>query len=93
MSHLYINFRKKFSEKLLKEVIWKVAKSTYPQGWEREINAIRVVSEEAYIHMMKSLPMFWSKSQFSTHRKCDSVFKNMSEAFNIMILDSRANIK
>jgi hypothetical protein len=31
--HLYSNFRKKFRCKLLKEMMWKAAKTSYPQAW------------------------------------------------------------
>ncbi|XP_058779988.1 uncharacterized protein LOC131653730 [Vicia villosa] len=33
--HLYNNFRKRYPGKKLKEIIWKAAKSTYYQAWEK----------------------------------------------------------
>lgn len=44
VSHLYNNFRKKYPGKLLKEIIWKDAKSTYLQAWERQMKALKVVN-------------------------------------------------
>lgn len=59
--HFYNNFRKRYPGKMLKEIIWKAAKSTYSQVWEREIRGIRLTSENAYLHMMKTLPRYWVK--------------------------------
>lgn len=68
--HLYNNFRRKFFGKLLKETIWKIAISTYPQAWRREMEVMRVVNEEVFLYMMKTPLRFWSKLQFRTHAKC-----------------------
>ncbi|XP_058749010.1 uncharacterized protein LOC131621966 [Vicia villosa] len=87
--HLYNNFRKRFPGKMLKEVIWKEAKSTYAQAWEREMKRMRLANAEAYLHMMKTPPKFWSRSYFRTTNKCDDVLNNMSESFNSVILDSK----
>ncbi|CAK8576663.1 unnamed protein product [Lathyrus sativus] len=51
---------------------------------------MRGVNEEAFKHMMKTPPRFWSKSQFKTTSKCDSVLNNMSEVFNNVIIEARA---
>lgn len=40
--------------------------------------------------MMKTPPKFWRKLEFMTHIKYDYVLNNMSEVFNIVILESRA---
>ncbi|XP_058759791.1 uncharacterized protein LOC131633092 [Vicia villosa] len=87
--HLYNNFRKKYPGKMLKDAIWKAARSTYVQAWEREMRFMRLISDEAYLHMMKTSPIFWSKSHFKVTNKCDTLLNNMSEAFNSVILDSR----
>ncbi|XP_058747066.1 uncharacterized protein LOC131620058 [Vicia villosa] len=87
--HLYNNFRKRFPGKLLKEVIWKAAKSTYAQAWETEMKRMRLANQEAYLHMMNTPPRFCSRSYFRTTNKCDVVLNNMSESFNNVILDSR----
>lgn len=48
-----------------------------------------MVNEEAFKHMLKTPPRFWSKPYFWSHNKCDSVLNNMLEAFNSVILESR----
>ncbi|XP_058733971.1 uncharacterized protein LOC131605655 [Vicia villosa] len=87
--HLYNNFRKKYPGKMLKDAIWKAARSTYVQAWEREMRSMRLISDEAYLHMMKTSPRFWSKSHFMVTNKCDTLLNNMFEAFNSVILESR----
>ncbi|XP_058758429.1 uncharacterized protein LOC131631679 [Vicia villosa] len=88
--HLYNNFRKKFPGKMLKDAIWKAAKTTYVQAWEREMRAMRLINGEAYLHMLKTSPRFWSKSHFKVTNKCDTLLNNMSESFNSVILESRS---
>lgn len=88
--HLYNNFRKIFLGKKLKDIIWEVSKSTYSQSWEGKMREMRDVNEEAFKHMTKTPPRFWSKSQFKTTSKCDSMLNNMYEAFNSVIIEARA---
>ncbi|CAK8531321.1 unnamed protein product [Lathyrus sativus] len=42
--HLYRNFTKRFPGKHLKELIWREAKETYPQAWERERKEMRKIN-------------------------------------------------
>lgn len=46
--HIYKNFRKRFLGKMLKKIIWKTAKSTYSQAWEREMKGMKDVNVDAY---------------------------------------------
>ncbi|XP_058733836.1 uncharacterized protein LOC131605506 [Vicia villosa] len=87
--HLYSNFRKKFPGKQLKEIMWRAAKATYPQAWEREMREMRKVNEEAYKHLLNVPPRFWSKSMFKYNTKSDVLVNNMSETFNSVILGAR----
>jgi len=87
--HLYNNFRKKYPGKKLKELMWKAAKATYFQAWEREMKEIRKVSEEAYKYLLKIPQKHWSKSRFSFNSKCDVLVNNMSETFNSVIIGPR----
>ncbi|XP_058768549.1 uncharacterized protein LOC131642290 [Vicia villosa] len=88
--HLYNNFRKRYPGKMLKEIIWRAAKATYAQAWEREMKRMRLINEEAYLHMMKTPPRFWSRSYFRGTNKCNVVVNNLSESFNSVILEARS---
>ncbi|KAI9107089.1 hypothetical protein K1719_022617 [Acacia pycnantha] len=87
--YLYNNFRKQFPRTNLKEKMWKEAKATYPQAWERAMKDIQKINDDAYKYLIKIPPRFWSKSQFSFEPKCDVLVNNVSEAFNSVILDAR----
>jgi len=58
MHHLYANFRKKFGGKKLKNLMSRVAVSTYPQAWEREMRNIKEVNLEAYKYLIAIPPRF-----------------------------------
>ena len=87
--HLYSNFRKQYPGKQLKDLMWKAAKSSYPQAWERTMQELRVVSEGAFKWLWKIPPRYWSKSQFTANSKCDILVNNMSETFNSVIVGPR----
>ncbi|XP_058776275.1 uncharacterized protein LOC131650589 [Vicia villosa] len=67
--HLYINFRKRFPGKQLKELMWKAAKATYPQAWEREMKEMRKVNEEAFKHLLK-IPLDTGVIRKENYQKC-----------------------
>ncbi|CAK8573255.1 unnamed protein product [Lathyrus sativus] len=87
--HLYSNFRKRFPGKHLKELMWRAAKSTYPQAWEREMKEMRKVNEEEFKHLWKTPPRYWSKSMFKYNTKSDVLVNNMSETFSSVIIRPR----
>lgn len=87
--HLYNNFRKRFSGKQLKEMMWRAAKETYHQARERKMKEMGKVNEEAYKYLLKIPPTFWSKSRFNYNNKCDLLINNMSEIFNSVIFGPR----
>ena len=63
--------------------MWKAAKATYPQAWERVMRDIKKENEDAFKYLIKIPPRFWSKSRFSFDPKCDVLVNNMNEAFNL----------
>jgi hypothetical protein len=87
--HLYSNFRKKYPGKKLKELMWRAAKATYTTAFDREMNEIKKISEEAYNHLMQTPVKHWSKSKFSNGPLCDTLVNNMTEAFNSVIVVPR----
>jgi len=52
MRHLYANFRKKFSGKNLKALMWEAAHSTYPQQWEKVMKRMKEVNNDAFKHLL-----------------------------------------
>ncbi|RYQ90916.1 hypothetical protein Ahy_B09g096851 isoform A [Arachis hypogaea] len=58
--HLYSNFRKRFPGVQLM-MMWKAAKATYVQDWERRMKEIQQVDQGAYNHLMEIPAKYWSK--------------------------------
>ena len=46
--HLYNNLRKNHLILLIRELFWKVARSTYQKKHERAMNELKEVDEDAY---------------------------------------------
>lgn len=51
---------------------------------------MKSVNEEAFKHLWKIPPRFWSKSRFRTSPGCDTLVNNMSEAFNSLFVAAKA---
>ncbi|CAK8544325.1 unnamed protein product [Lathyrus sativus] len=51
---------------------------------------IKGVNEEAFKHLIKIPPRFWSKSRFQPSSCCDTLVNNMSEAFNYVLVAARS---
>ena len=88
--HHYNNFRKKFLGKKLKELMWRAAKSTYINAFEREMMAIKTISEEAFNYLCEIEPRHWTKAMFKGDSKCDTLANNISESFNSVIVVPRS---
>ncbi|RYR38105.1 hypothetical protein Ahy_A09g043060 [Arachis hypogaea] len=87
--HLYSNFRKKFPGLELKNKMWRCAKASHWQSWEKEMKNLRVLNEGAFRHLNSIPPRFWSRSRFTFLSKCDSLVNNMSESFNAVLVEAR----
>ncbi|RYR20645.1 uncharacterized protein [Arachis hypogaea] len=87
--HLYSNFRKKFPGLELKNKMWRCAKASHWQSWEKEMKNLRVLNEGAFRHLNGIPPRFWSRSRFTFLSKCDSLVNNMSESFNAVLVEAR----
>lgn len=87
--HFYSNFRKRYSGKALKDLMWKAAKASYPQEWEKSMREIRSINPEAHKYLMQTPLRHWSKSWFRFDSKCDVLVNNMLDTFNSVILGPR----
>ncbi|XP_020970118.1 uncharacterized protein LOC110268357 [Arachis ipaensis] len=90
--HLYSNFRKKFPGLELKNKMWRCAKASHWQSWEKEMKNLRVLNEGAFRHLNGIPPRFWSRSRFTFLSKCDSLVNNMSESFNAVLVEAREKL-
>ena len=90
VKHLYSNIRKKFHGLKLKELIRRDATANHVNAWEKIMLEIKGVNEEAFKHLIKIPPRFWSKSRFRTSISCDTSVNNMSETSNSVFVAARA---
>ncbi|CAL5214521.1 unnamed protein product [Lathyrus oleraceus] len=92
VKHLYNNFRKKFPNVKLKELIWKTFTVTHSNAWEKITREMKSINEEAFKHLWKTLPRLWSKSRFKTSPRCDTLVNNMSKTSNSVFVATRASL-
>ncbi|KEH19605.1 hypothetical protein MTR_8g464800 [Medicago truncatula] len=69
--------------------MWKAAKASYPQEWEKSMREIRSINPEAHKYLMQTPLRHWSKSWFRFDSKCDVLVNNMLDTFNSVILGPR----
>lgn len=89
MKHLYGNWKKKYYDIDLKEVIWSAARAITITGWERAMSRITTLDEAAWKEMNDIPPKFWTRSHFNTFSKCDMQVNNMCETFNSALLEHK----
>ncbi|KAL3533121.1 hypothetical protein ACH5RR_006642 [Cinchona calisaya] len=46
--HLYANFKLKFKDKKLRDILWAAARAYLPSQWERKMNELKAVDQEAH---------------------------------------------
>jgi hypothetical protein len=80
--HLYQNFHKKHKGETLKNDLWAIARSTSIPTWQRNMDKLKVDSEDAFKWVEELQPNTWIKAFFSDFPKCDMLLNNHSEVFN-----------
>jgi hypothetical protein len=89
VKHLYSNWKKKYPGLELKEIFWKAARATTIPAWQRAMQRMKDIKEQAWKDMIDVPPAFWTRSHFKTDSQCDLQVNNMCEAFNRAILEYR----
>jgi hypothetical protein len=73
---LYQNFHKKHKGETLKNDLWAIARSTNIPTWQRNMDKMKVDSEDAFNWVEELAPNTWIKAFFSDLSKCD-MFPNV----------------
>ncbi|XP_058783420.1 uncharacterized protein LOC131658103 [Vicia villosa] len=89
VKHLYGNWKKKYPGGHMKELLWQAARATVVPDWERAMQKIKDINEDAWKDMMEIRPSMWTRSTYRTGSHCDLQVNNMCEAFNMAILEYR----
>jgi hypothetical protein len=80
--HLWQNFSQHFRGEVLKNQLWKIARSTTIQRWEEAMEEMKVLNKEAYDWLEQLPPNTWVRAFQSDWPKCDILLNNNCEVFN-----------
>ncbi|CAJ2671965.1 unnamed protein product [Trifolium pratense] len=89
VKHLYGNWRKKYPGEQMKQSLWIAARATTVPEFERAMENMKKLNEDAWKDISQIPPSMWSRSGYSTYTQCDLQVNNMCEAFNKAILEYR----
>ena len=89
MKHIYNNFKINHNGMELKSVLWRYASITSVREFERGMEHLKSLDEEAWKYLADIEPTQWTRSHFSPRALTDCLVKNLSESFNFMIVKAR----
>jgi polysaccharide deacetylase 2 family uncharacterized protein YibQ len=89
INYLYAYWKKKYPGAEMKEVMWLAARATTVPDWQRAMQRMKNLNENAWTDMMKVPAAKWTRSAYNTNTQCDLQVNNMCEAFNKTILEHR----
>jgi hypothetical protein len=80
--HMWQNFQQTFKGDVLKNQMWKIARSTTATKYEENMEEMKTISPEAYEWLAKHSPNTWVRAFQSDIPKCDILLNNICEVFN-----------
>ncbi|KAK9997845.1 hypothetical protein SO802_017448 [Lithocarpus litseifolius] len=89
VKHIYNNFKVNHKGMELKSVLWRCAGTTSVREFERGMEHLKSLDEEAWKYLADIEPAQWTRSHFSPRALTDCLANNLSESFNSMILKAR----
>ncbi|KAK6160797.1 hypothetical protein DH2020_004178 [Rehmannia glutinosa] len=87
--HLYVNFKLRFKDKSLKQLMWATATSFSENGFLQNLEEIKRVDLNAYNYLTKISPELWCKFKMSPRAKCDMLSNKLCESYNNYIKEAR----
>ncbi|XP_062013810.1 uncharacterized protein LOC133730190 [Rosa rugosa] len=93
--HMWTNFTKLFPGKVMKDQMWACAKATTLPYFQKEMNEMKSLDDDAYKWMTapERPAIHWCQAFFNTDVDCDIMINNICESFNAWILDARETNK
>ena len=89
VKHIYNNFKVNHKGMKLKSVLWRCAGTTSTREFERGMDHLKSLDEEAWKYLADIEPAQWTRSHFSSRVLIDCMVNNLSENFNSMIVKAR----
>ena len=68
--------------------MWKCARASYIPAFNKELDALNIMSPEACDYLKKIDLHHWIRSHFRTQFKCDMLLNNLCKCFNNIILEA-----
>ncbi|KAM0917767.1 hypothetical protein ACQ4PT_009211 [Festuca glaucescens] len=87
--HMWQNFQQSFRGDVLKNQLWKIARSSTVTKWEANMEEMKLINPEAHAWLEELPPNTWVRAFQSDLPKCDVLLNNISEVFNKYILEAR----
>lgn len=89
LRHMYANFKLKFKDKQLRDILWAAGRAYVPQKFENKMRELQLVSPEAHAWLRAIPANLWARHTFSPRSKCDLLSNNICESFIQYIKDAR----
>ncbi|KAL3498355.1 hypothetical protein ACH5RR_041087 [Cinchona calisaya] len=86
--HMYANFKLRFEEKHLRDIMWAEARAYAPDKFEEYMRQMQAISPEAYAWLSEIPRHLWARHTFSPRAKCDLLSNNICECFNQWIKEA-----
>ena len=84
-----LNFTKNFKGEVLKNDLWRSARSTTHGQFRENMDRMLVLSKEAHDWLEELHPKTWVRAFQKDFPKCDVLLNNNCKVFNSYILDAR----
>jgi hypothetical protein len=78
---MWQNFAHTFRGDVLKNQLWKIARSNTIVKWEANMEEMKAISPEAHAWLEELPPNTWVRAFQSDLPKCDVLLNNISEVF------------
>ncbi|KAL3506929.1 hypothetical protein ACH5RR_032311 [Cinchona calisaya] len=86
---MYANFKLKFKDKQLRDIMWTAAKSYVPDRFKAQMREMQAISPDAHPWLRAIPSNLWARHTFSPRSKCDLLSNNICECFNQYIKEAR----
>nr|KAJ0197962.1 hypothetical protein LSAT_V11C700364480 [Lactuca sativa] len=87
LRHIQENMKKQWKGKDLSDQLWECGRATTVNHFNRAMDELKKINEEAHAWVCKILTNTWTKSHFSAHTGC--LLNNLCEVFNSKLDEGR----
>ncbi|KAL4583826.1 hypothetical protein LXL04_008410 [Taraxacum kok-saghyz] len=89
LRHVYENMKLSCKDKVLEDLVWKCGKATSIPGFDKAMEDLKKVNEQAHAWLCKIPPKHWARAHFTGRALSDVVTNNLCEVFNSKIGKAR----